>query len=87
MAGQSEPPVAINSVPREMNAQDKDGKEDTDNFFHPCSAPVRLTTVSALKTLQKLPSWLWDLWAEGKHRGPRISRETQVIDSSTLAAP
>lgn len=37
--GQTEPPVAINSVAREMNAQEKDGEEDTDHFFHPCTAP------------------------------------------------
>lgn len=37
--GQTEPPVAINSVTREMNAQEKDGEEDTDHFFHPCTAP------------------------------------------------
>lgn len=37
--GQTELPVAINSVAREMNARDRDGKEDTDHFFHPCTAP------------------------------------------------
>lgn len=37
--GQTELPVAINSVTREMNEQDRDGKEDTDDFFHPCAVP------------------------------------------------
>lgn len=51
--GQTEPPVAINSVTSEMNARDKDGKEDRSFLpsLHSPRGAVRLTTARALKTL------------------------------------
>lgn len=47
---------------------------------------MRLTIARGLKTLQKFPSLLWDMWDEGKHQVPGVGTVSQAIDSPTPAA-